>query len=241
MNENSHAKMPTLAIMACAVLLVHGCCGCGKKDKTVLCEAALAGQTGKHFSVGTNDSEAEARKSAVWGSCYQYCNYESPIIEKAWMEWKQTEAGQKSKLGRSGEIDIHLDAERDSCTDSCAASAAGGGFTVDVQCSPPSKYGTCTASLAYGGGTWTATEDGPHPEYHSRRVACRNYCKEGDADIQKTYDEWAASPEGKDSNWSSRDMALEHVDPLFDAVNLCQSDCIVDIMEGKATVAYDCR
>ncbi len=221
--------------------VMAGCCGCGKKDKSSLCESVLEGHATKHFSIGTNASEAEAKKSAIWGSCYQYCMHEDPFVEKAWMEWKQTAAGQQSKLSRSGEIDLHLDADRDSCTDRCTVSAASGGFTVDVECSPPSEHGECTASIEFGGKTWTATQDGPHPEYHSKRIACRNYCKETNEGLQKMYEEWSASGDAKGSMWDTRDEAMEHVDPLFDALNLCQSDCLVDILSGKTSVTYDCK
>ena len=224
-----------------AAQIPSGCCGCGGKSDDYLCESVMKTTADEHFSIGTNKDKNEARESAVWGSCYQYCNYEDPFTYQAWKEWKDTEDGQSSRMGKIAEVDLYAGDVRDGCVESCLVTVESGGSAVKVECSPPSKHKKCTATIEYKGGTYTASDKGEHPEYHSKRIACRNYCLQDNDDLQLLYQEWAASEAGKDSPWDTKEKALEHSQMLTDDLNLCQSDCLVDILFGKVDVKYDCQ
>lgn len=231
----------TIATLLAAVIL-QGCCGCDKKSTKYLCEAGIQGEKGIHHAVGTDENQTEARDSAIWGACYTYCTWEDPEVDAAYQEWKKTEKGQSSILSKADDIGLVSDLEtlRDDCREKCQASVASGIVTVGVKCHPPQGGEKCTTTLEYGGSTWTASEDGEHSKHHSRRLACRRYCKEGDPHVSDVYEKWKETEKGRTSSYSSKDRALEINSFLVDTLNQCQGYCMGDLLTGVASATTSC-
>jgi len=231
----------TMTLILCTIL-VSGCCGGSKKNKKFLCEASIEGTKGNHFSIGTNTAEDQARESAIWGACFVFCNWEDADVDAAYQEWAKTEEGLKSQAGRVADLDlqVELEALRDSCISKCEASVASGLVPIKVQCHPP-QSGTCETKLTYNDKIAAGSAEGADSEYHSRRKACRSYCIDNDKNLDKLYEAWKLTDKGKNSPWKEKDKALDKDSVLSDYLNTCQGDCLGDVMRGMATANTTCN
>jgi hypothetical protein len=227
---------------AISIILLIGCCGGSKKGKEFLCEASIEGVKANHFSIDTDADQAEAKTSAIWGACYTFCNWEDSEVDAAYQDFKGTEEGMKSRVGRVANIDMQVELEimRDKCVKKCQASVASGLVPIKVQCSGP-QSGTCETKLTYEKKTTTATKEGDQSKYHSRRMACRNHCIENDESLDALYQAWKLTDDGKTSPWKDKAKALDQDSFLSDYTNNCQGNCLGNIMRGKAEAQTTCK